>query len=71
MRKAYDIYFPTEPDLSKIWKFVKNLIKNYISENLIKKYIDILASLQNYKKNTKKLHWKYHLHREAVHSVFF
>ena len=58
--EAYDIYFPTEPDLSKIWKFVKNLIKNYISENLIKKYIDIFAVfkitkkiLKNYFKNTE------------------
>ena len=45
-----DIEFPTEPDFSKIWKFVKNLIKNYISENLIKKYIDIFAVFKITKK---------------------
>ena len=56
--KAYDIYFPTEPDLSKIWRFVKNLIKNYISENLIKKYIDILQSsniLKEYRKIASRI----------------
>ena len=41
--KASDIECPTDPDFCKIWKFVKILIKNYISENLIKKYIDIFA----------------------------
>ena len=52
-RLPYDIYFPTEPDLSKIWKFVKNLVKNYISENLIKKHIDIFAAFKITKKILK------------------
>ena len=57
--QASDIECPTKPDFPQIWKFVKNLIKNYISENLIKKYIDIFAVfkitkkiLKNYFKNT-------------------